>query len=212
MTLSCVISKLVEIDYLLHVPAGDGPHPLLLFLHGFGERGSKLEMVKLHGPPKELAAGRELPFIVVSPQLPLSRTTWDPDTLLALLDEVSSTSPVDPSRVYVTGLSMGGYGTWALACAAPDRFAAIAPICGGGTYLAALQLGNVPIWTIHGDADEVVPVSESRIMVEAVRRAGGMPRFTVVAGGGHDVWTDVYAGDEIYEWLLSHKTSVSERF
>lgn len=199
-----VFSKPVSASYLISEPSGEGPHPLLLFLHGFGERGDDLEAVKRHGPPKEAAAGRQFPFLLVAPQLPESQTSWDVDTLLSLLDQIEASYAVDKERIYVTGMSMGGYGTWAVACAAPGRFAAIAPICGGGTYLAAFQLAQMPIWAIHGDADDAVPVSESQIMIDAVRRGGGSPRFDVIKGGTHDVWTNAYVGNEIYDWLLSH--------
>lgn len=202
------VTKTVTLNYLLALPDGYAKSkekfPLVLFLHGAGERGVDLEKVKIHGPTKEVANGRKFPFILVAPQCPEDQF-WDVDALLGLLDEMEEKYRVDKDRVYVTGLSMGGYGTWNLACAAPQRFAAIAPICGGGQRVGAKLLVMVPIWAIHGDSDAVVPPINSETMVEAVKAAGGDVRYTLVKGGGHDVWTEPYAGTELYEWLLSHK-------
>src|ERR1700756_5414953 len=128
------ITVKVKLDYLLYLPEGydkeEKAWPLLLFLHGAGESGHDLNKVKIHGPPKLIEAGKSFPMIVVSPQAP--RMGWDVPTLNALLDDIVATHKVDRDRVYVTGLSMGGFGTWALAAAYPDKFAAIMPICGGG--------------------------------------------------------------------------------
>ncbi|HMO65954.1 MAG TPA: PHB depolymerase family esterase, partial [Verrucomicrobiota bacterium] len=134
------ITRPVALNYLLHLPAGyvagaTRHWPLMLFLHGAGERGTNLARVKVHGPPKIAETNAAFPFILVSPQCPPG-DRWDPHALLALLDSVMAKHAVDPERVYVTGLSMGGYGTWALAAAAPERFAAVAPICGGGDPIA----------------------------------------------------------------------------
>jgi predicted peptidase len=204
------VTKTVSGEYLIYLPPNYKPrarerYPLMLFLHGFGERGDDLEKMEVHGPLKEIAAGRVFPFIIVAPQMPESQTTWDPDTLTGLLDDIEGRYRVDKSREYVTGISMGGFGTWALAAATPRRFAAVAPICGGGNFLSAHQMKDLPIWAIHGDKDTAVPIALDKAMVDAVKRVGGDITFTVVKGGGHDVWTDVYSGTEIYDWLLRHR-------
>ncbi len=172
------ISHQVELDYLLHLPQGydrsakDQSWPLILFLHGAGERGSDLEVVKKHGPPKLIAAGKDIPAIVVSPQCPTDQWWNDHvEALLALLDDVAKKHRVDPDRVYVTGLSMGGFGTWALLARDGERFAAAIPICGGGSRLGLQRAMNVPIWAFHGDADPVVPVDETTRLVEAMKSA-----------------------------------------
>ena len=197
--------------YLLYRPAGSGRStrrwPLILFLHGAGERGDDLDVVKKHGPPKLAGSRRDFPFIVVSPQCPTG-TWWSTQALQALLDHVTATLPVDPSRVYLTGLSMGGYGTWHLACECPERFAAIAPICGGGHPVLAGQLKNVPVWAFHGALDDVVPLRESQAMVEGVRKAGGKARLTVYPKAGHDSWSATYENPEFYKWLLAHRRQV----
>ncbi|MCA9247710.1 MAG: prolyl oligopeptidase family serine peptidase [Planctomycetales bacterium] len=197
----------VTLNYLLALPKNyesNEKWPLLLFLHGSGERGDDLDKVKIHGPPKLIAAGQELPMIVVSPQCP-SGQRWQSVTLLALLDDVAKRYKVDPDRVYVTGLSMGGFGTWGLAADAPDRFAAIAPICGGGEVYWAKQIAHLPIWAFHGAKDRAVPVERSEQMIEAVRKAGGEPQLTIYPEAGHDAWTETYENDDFYAWLLRQK-------
>ncbi len=201
------ITRTQSYKYWLYLPPGysaDRPWPLLLFLHGAGERGSDLNRVKIHGPAKLAAAGRDFPFILVAPQCP-AEVWWDPEALTALLDDLNERYAVDPRRVYLTGLSMGGYGTWDLAIRQPDRFAAIAPICGGGIpFLAARHLKDLPTWVFHGAKDQVVPISESERMVDALKAAGGNVRFTVYPEAGHDSWTQAYNNPELYDWLLSH--------
>lgn len=205
------VTREIVLDYLLHLPPGyaeDGdPWPLVLFLHGAGERGSDLELVKKHGPPKLLAAGAEIPAIVASPQCPTgSWWTSHEEDLLLLLDDLVGRLNVDESRVYLTGLSMGGYGTWTLAAAGPERFAAAVPICGGGQRILARRLRELPIWAFHGDADPVVPMRESVDMVEAIRAAGGSSaRLTVYPGVGHDAWTATYDDPAVWEWLFAQR-------
>jgi predicted peptidase len=199
----------VKLDYLLFLPEGyakdEGKKwPLILFLHGAGERGSDVEKVKVHGPPKVVQTKKDFPFIVVSPQCP-EGSWWDHMAVLALLDEVQSTYRVDLDRIYLTGLSMGGFGTWDIALRAPGRFAAIAPICGGGNPALARVLRNLPIWVFHGDKDPVVPVSMSDDMVAALKKVGADVRYTRYEGLQHDSWTKTYDNQELYDWFLSHK-------
>lgn len=203
------VVRTVGADYLLYLPEGYGEArqewPLLLFLHGAGERGDDLELVKKHGPPK-IVEERDLPFIVVSPQAP-EDGWWDPDVLTGLLDEVEARYRVDSDRIYVTGLSMGGFGTWDLAGRTPERFAAIAPIAGGGNRRTACRLEDLPIWAFHGARDEVVPVARTEEMAEAVRACGGDPVVTIYPEAGHDSWTETYDDPELYRWLLQHSRS-----
>jgi predicted peptidase len=181
--------------------------PLLLFLHGAGERGGDLDAVKKHGPPKRIASGTNLPFVVVAPQCP-SNDWWESTrqmlTLVALLDEVQANHRIDEDRVYCTGLSMGGYGTWRLASENPGRFAAVIPICGGGRWFTVGAMKNVPAWVFHGAKDPVVPLAESEKMVNALRKAGGTVEFTVYPEAQHDSWTATYDNPAVYAWLLNH--------
>lgn len=197
--------------YLLHLPQEydaepEKRWPLMLFLHGAGERGSDLDVAALHGPPKLADAGREFPFLLVTPQC-AAESQWvaEVTTLAVLLDEVASAYRVDASRVYVTGLSMGGFGTWSLATRYPDRFAAIAPICGGLWMQSAAPLRDLPVWTFHGEDDDTVPVSFTEKIVTELESVGGDVRFTRYAGVAHDSWTQTYEQPELYDWLLSHR-------
>jgi predicted peptidase len=194
-------------SYLLYLPekySAETAWPLVLFLHGAGERGTNLDLVKVHGPPKLVAAGKHFPFILVSPQCPENRW-WEPFELIALLDHVVATHQVDPDRVYVTGLSMGGFGTWRLAAYAPDRLAAIAPICGGGEPYWGKVIAHLPVWAFHGAKDVGVPVDRSQTMIDAVKKSGGEPRLTIYPEAAHDSWTQTYDNPEFYEWLLAQQ-------
>lgn len=203
------------VNYLLYIPK-EYPEsrkdcPLILFLHGAGERGNDISMVAKHGPSKLVAEEKkELPFIIASPQCPASgwwSTPLQTELLSALLEDLVSRYRIDKERIYVTGLSMGGFGTWALAAAFPERFAAIAPICGGGNPGSAAKIAHLPAWVFHGGKDEVVQVRQSEQMVAALEEAGGNPRFTVYPEAGHDSWTQTYSNPYLYEWFLMHKRS-----
>jgi predicted peptidase len=199
----------VSLKYLVYLPADydkQDKWPLVLFLHGAGERGDNIDAVKLHGPPKLIEHGKQFPFIVVSPQCP--RGHWWNNELVplsALLDEITHKYKVDPDRVYLTGLSMGGFGTWALAAYSPDRFAAIVPICGGGEPLLARALGHMPVWAFHGGKDPVVPVKRSQDLIDALKKANGEAKLTIYPEAQHDSWSATYDNPEVYEWLLKHK-------
>ena len=198
------------VRYLLSLPAryekdAKENWPLVVFLHGYGERGTDLEKVKVHGPTKLLAAGKSFPFILAPPQC--DGPWWNPDTVKVLIDDLQKKLRIDPTRIYLTGISMGGYGTWDTACRYPDVFAAIAPICGGGIpFLAGQNLSRMPIWCFHGAKDTVVPLSESESMVKAVRKTKNQKvQFTVYPEAQHDSWTQTYENDAVYEWLLNQK-------
>ena len=206
-----------KVNYLLFLPKGydakPGQHwPLILFLHGAGERGTDIWKVATHGPPKNVTAHPDFPFIVVSPQCP-ERQTWSKDVLLGLLDEVTSQYAVDTNRIYLTGLSMGGYGTWDLGLTYPERFAAIVPICGGGQMISVILSGSdkgqalktLGVWAFHGGKDPVVPLEESQRMVNALKKAGVQDvKLTVYPEAGHNSWTEAYNDPQLYEWLLRH--------
>jgi len=196
------------VHYLLSLPDTydkAGKHPVLIFLHGMGERGNNLDRVKVHGPPKIVVKSNTTPFIIISPQCPKTEH-WRVDKLSKLLDHILASTKADPQRVYLTGLSMGGFGTWAWAAKEPQRFAAAIPICGGGDPKTARQLIKLPIWAFHGDKDRTVPLSRSQVMVDAIKTAGGTKaKLTAYPGVGHNSWRKTYSNPEIYKWLLSHK-------
>ncbi|MBS0393872.1 MAG: dienelactone hydrolase family protein [Proteobacteria bacterium] len=197
--------------FLLYLPAGFEAHgatryPLLIFLHGSGEAGDDLERLKAHGPPRLVAEGRSYPFIIAAPQsthgVPRG---FDPLELDAMLDELMARLPVDPDRVYITGLSMGGEWSYGWASRHPERFAAIAPVSGTWETRDACRLREVPVWAFHGAHDDVVPLAGDEAMVEAINACGGHARLTVYPQAGHDAWTPAYADPALYDWLLQQR-------
>ncbi len=197
------ITKKVAANYLLVKPEDYNPaekYPLLIFLHGRGEQGDDLERVKIHGPFKKIAE-LNLPILVVAPQSPLDEW-WDVDVLDALTEELIDDLNVDDDRVYLTGLSMGGSATWELALRRPNRFAAIAPICGRTAPSKAARLKNLPIWAFHGARDGVIPARETVNMINALQAADIDARMTIYPEVGHNSWTATYNDPKLYEWLL----------
>jgi predicted peptidase len=200
-------------------------HPLVLFLHGAGERGDD-NVKQLKYLPTWLAdpaLRRRHPCYVLAPQCRMDErwvdvswadveSTPQPATptidlmaAMKALDETLAREAIDPARVYLTGLSMGGYGTWDLAARQPDRFAAIMPVCGGGDDRVAARLAALPIWCFHGDADTAVAVERSRSMIAAVKAAGGRPIYSELPGVGHDSWTPAYRDGFVLDWLFSQR-------
>ena len=210
-TFEKTIAKTVSCKYLLFLPEGYGRKkqqqwPMILFLHGAGESGDDLEKVKLHGLSEVVERRKDFPFIVVSPLCPTGR--WWPaktETLINLLDDIVSRYDVDTERIYLTGLSMGGFGTWTLACEHPKRFAAIAPICGGYEPFMAGKLKDTPVWAFHGAKDKIVLLKRSEEMVDAVNARGGNAKLTVYPDAGHNSWTVAYNNDRLYDWFLEHR-------
>jgi predicted peptidase len=204
-----VIVRKTTLNYLLWLPSSyktdkNTRYPLMIFLHGSGERGDSLDLVRKNGPPSFVDARPDFPFILVSPQCP-SDTWWITEDLQQMFQQLIQKYRIDTTRVYLTGLSMGGFGTWDWACKYPGQFAAIAPVCGGGDVLFAEELKNIPVWAFHGEADPVVPVNRTIQMVEAVNAAGGNARMSIYPGVGHDSWVNAYNDSELYTWLLSHR-------
>ncbi|WP_426176796.1 prolyl oligopeptidase family serine peptidase [Massilia sp. TWR1-2-2] len=198
-----------KVNYLAFLPksyaAKGAPVPLIIFLHGSGERGSDLNKVKAWGPPAIAGKDPAFPFMVVSPQAP-DGEWWHASQLKGLIDEVLAKYNVDRNRVYLTGMSMGGYGAWDLAINYPSYFAAIAPVCGGGNTLRIGQLKDVPTWVFHGKKDQSVPEQESARMVAALRASGGDVTYTMLADGGHaDAWVHAYGDAGLFDWFLQHR-------
>ncbi len=205
------IVKNIKINYLLYLPDNYSDKkifPLMIFLHGAGERGEDIQKVKLHGPPMLAEKQKDFPFVLISPQCQENERWTDPlnvDALINLIDEIIIKYKIDKERIYLTGLSMGGYGTWNLASLYPDKFAAIAPVCGGGDTRKAYKLKSIPTWVFHGAKDMVVPISESETMVEALQKIGGDVKFTVYPEADHDSWTETYDNPELFKWFLRQK-------
>lgn len=197
-------------------------YPVVLFLHGAGERGddNALQLLYL---PDQMAQNDwrvNFPCFLIAPQCRSEKkwvdVPWDAmetempsepshqmQVALGILDNVLENLPADPQRVYLTGLSMGGYGSWDAAIRYPERFAAVAPICGGGDERGAARLVDVPIWAFHGDQDEAVPVERTRRMIKAIIDAGGEPKYTEFPGVGHNSWTPAYSDPNgLLPWMF----------
>jgi predicted peptidase len=206
-----------ESPYVVFVPKdydGKKEYPVILFLHGAGE--TKQPNAKKEGQmPVAVGIGpaikkreKDFPFIVVIPRAEgggWGAGSANAKRALAMLDEVMKEYKTDSKRQILTGLSMGGMGTWSVAMAHPDRWAAIVPICGRGDTKMAEKIKDVPCWCFHGDADTSVNVSGSRDMIKALKDAGGKPKYDEYPGVGHNSWDKAYGNDELYKWMLEQK-------
>ena len=197
------------LDYLVYLPADyarDAARrwPLVVFLHGIGERGENVQQVRRIGLTRRVESRGGAPYILVAPQCPPGRA-WEPKPLGRMLDQVLSEHRADARHVILTGLSWGGMGTWRWGVDQPERFAALVPICGGASASGVGALKGMPIWAFHGDADTVVPLEGHRRVVEAAKQAGAQVRFTVYNGVGHNSWDRAYADPSLEEWMLAQR-------
>lgn len=212
------ITRTLKLPYLLYLPQDyaneqDLKWPVVIFLHGAGERGPDFSLLCKHGLPRQVHEGREFPFIIVAPLCSVD-DTWDRnlDGLDCLLEEIITAHPVDTQRIYLTGLSMGGFGTWHWATRHPQAFATLVPICGGTWPLLGFPekiatLKNVPIWVFHGADDEGVPVHYSEQLVDLLKNLDAPVRFTKYPGVGHNSWDLAYGEPELIPWLLEQKNT-----
>ncbi len=197
-----------KFNYLLYLPESYDKDktvkwPLILFLHGGGERGNNLNTVKKVGPLRYVAKGKKLPFIIVSPQIGKGMY-WGPDSLKDFLIEVISKYKVDKDRIYLTGLSIGGKGTWETAMKYPEMFAAIAPVSGWAKPDMLWKIRNIPVWVFHGAKDPVVPVIASVVMADSLKKYNNV-KLTIYPEGTHSHWEETYNNEDLYKWFLTHK-------
>lgn len=206
-----------ELESYTQLPAGydensDRKWPLILFLHGVGERGYEFDKavksITSHSIPHIAMTDKNFQFVVVSPLCP-SGTSWVqlPYSLNNVVDETIKEYNIDTGRIYLTGLSMGGMGTWSLAMQYPERFAAIAPVCGRADPAKVDRIKNVPVWAFHGARDPQVPIIAEQRAVDALKACGGDVKFTIYPDVEHDAWNKAYATKELYDWFLQHTTS-----
>ena len=200
--------KKVKYNYLLHLPEDYGKDPdkkwpVIFYLHGRHASGKNLESLERYGLPYYLEKGKKIDFIVISPQCPWNKNWASEDWFNPVYDEVAAKLKVDDSRVYLIGMSMGGFGTWAVANRMPERFAAISPMCGGADVKWADQLSKVPTWVFHGTADRSIPISRSEVMVKALEKLKAEIKFTRLKNMGHDI-SKQFNDDNLYSWLLQH--------
>jgi len=199
----------IPINCLLYLPPGYDAHrkwPLVVFLHGRGACGDDLNLVRRGGLPREIERGKKFDFIILSPQCP-KNYWWYPETVVGLTEQISSSLSVDRDRVYLTGFSMGGNGTWAAACYDPHRFAAIAPLAGQGDAEQADKL-KMPVWVFHGAKDRTIPLADSQTMVDAIRKCRGTVQFTIYPDQGHGIAEVTYQNPKFLEWLLSQRRTM----
>ena len=211
-------SEEAQLDYLLHIPAQYEPNaqqewPLLIYLHGAID-AINIDVVRKQGLFAVLEDKKDLPFIIISPRVLGGYEFWGEQESIAALDrllaEIENKLPIDASRIYLTGASAGGYGTWEIGLRYPDRFAALAPVMGYYGWPFSVpenicDLQDVPVWAFHGAKDEKLPLEVEQQIVDALQDCGGNVEFTVFPDGGHDIDEEVYAGQELYDWLLSQQ-------
>ncbi len=211
-----IAEKSKTYPYLAYLPDGYDKAeakawPLIIYLHGSSCKGNNLERLKKYGPPFYLERGMGVDAIVISPQCP-SNKNWTVGTWFeSFYKELKDKYNIDPTRVYLTGMSLGGFGTWDIASRYPEYFAAIMPLCGGGNANMAETLKDIPTWVFHGEVDRKVNLKRSEQMVEALQDVGSRPKFSVLKGQGHGI-QKVYSDQNIYKWLLSQHKQAYERF
>ncbi len=198
-------------DYFVHLPPDydkdpQKKWPVILFLHGSGERGYDLKILARQPLVQGVEKRKDFPFILIAPQVSPGEW-WSISELDDILDGLPAKYRIDPDRIYLTGLSMGGFGTWSYLAAEPGRFAAAAPLCGGGDPQDVERFKEVPIWVFHGDKDDAVPIQRSQEMVDALKKLGSDVKFTVFPGVDHFSWIPAYKNPDLYKWFLEHKLS-----
>ena len=212
-TLSVDMNRSHQLKYLIYLPKDylTKKYPLVLFLHGAGERGTNLKDIEIHGLPKLVRNGKKFPFIIIAPQCPLNLWWSDPlpvELLSKLVNDIVMKYGIHKNNVFCTGLSMGGYGTLALSIKNPKLFSAIIPICGGvdiKNFFDILNLKDLPIWLFHGDKDEVIPLENSQSIYKVLKPVNKNIKLTVYKGVDHNSWDRAYDDNELYKWMLSHK-------
>ncbi|GAB3175267.1 carboxylesterase family protein [Telluribacter humicola] len=210
-THQAVVKHKAELPYLLYLPEeykkSAQPLPLIMYLHGGSARGNDLNKVKRTGLPALLVDDKHFPFVVLAPQCPNGEIWTDAEGLISLLDNIVATYRIDPSRIYLTGHSMGGRGTWYLAYRYPTRFAAIAPMSALSTIESwADSLARTPVWAVHGAKDEAAPISNTEVLVNRLKAMGGNVHYTVLSEADHFI-LDQYKNKALYDWFLSHRKS-----
>ncbi len=205
-----------DLRYYLYFPENyvdtNKNFPLLLFLHGGGESGGELDELKSNGPPKLIAEGKQFPFLILAPQNPHKKKWWNTKAVVQLLDTVVRNNRVDQDKIYLTGLSRGGSAAWELAVQYPEKFAAMAVVCGMAPVPYAAWIDrNMPIWVFHGTEDKSIPISESEEMVRKLKAIGQNVKFTKYEGVGHNSWERAYTTEELYDWFVKQRRNAKNQ-
>jgi predicted peptidase len=196
-------------DYLLYLPKdysqGKAQYPLLIYLHGSSQRGNDLTKLTTYGLPYLVEQGKDYNFIIASPQCPEGKYWSTEDWFDALYKELMAKYRINKRRIYVTGISMGGYGAWQVAVDYPDRFAAVMPLCGGlNDPTQVCRINHIPVWTFHGIKDDIIPIQETERVVSGLQACKGKVKFTRLPDEGHSIQY-LYEKEDIYEWMLKQK-------
>jgi predicted peptidase len=200
------IQHQADYPFWLHLPSDSilkSKPPVLIFLHGRSLSGNNLELVKKYGVLKEIERGRNIPAIVIAPQVPAG-SPWEPAKVMSVLNFVKKNFQIDSTRIYVTGMSLGGYGTLDFAGAYPEVVTAAVALCGGGNVKDACDLATVPLWIQHGNQDRAVPLSESTKIVNAIKNCNGGEnlKFSIIPGANHGDLERFFHSDDLYNWLF----------
>lgn len=204
------------LSYYLYYPEDyevkeDEKFPILLFLHGGGDAGGSLDEIKRSGPPKLITDGKEFPFLILIPQNPYKKKWWNTRAVMQLLDTIIENNRVDKNRIYLTGLSRGGGAAWEMAVQYPNKFAALAVVCGMTPLPYASWINkDMPIWVFHGEEDKSIPIAESETMVDKLKQMGYDVQFTRYPGVGHNSWVKAYNTDELYEWFVEQEIKTDD--
>jgi predicted peptidase len=204
--LSVTINHHQKINYLLYTPSlQKASSPLVVFLHGGGESGDDLNLVKRHGLPKLIAQGRDFPFHVLAPQNPYKKGFWDDRMIDEMVDDLIDSLNIDKNKIYLVGMSRGGYGVWRMAINNPDKYAAMISICAAAIPIQyTTRVSTMPIWFFHGQKDDAIPVEQTIAAYEKMKTNNSKVKMTLYPEAKHDSWTETFENDEIYDWLLSH--------
>jgi predicted peptidase len=200
-----------NLSYYLYYPEDyeskpENEFPILLFLHGGGESGDSLVAIKRNGPPKMIVEGKQFPFLILAPQNPYQKKWWNTRAVNQLLDSVVRNNRIDKKRIYLTGLSRGGGAAWEMAVQYPEKFAAMAVVCGMTPVPYASWIDkNMPIWVFHGEEDKSIPISESETMVDRLKEMGYDVKFTRYPEVGHDSWVKAYNTEALYDWFIEQE-------
>lgn len=200
-----------KLSYYLYYPEGyesspEKEFPILLFLHGGGESGDSLTAVKGNGPPKLIVEGKQFPFLILAPQNPYQKKWWNTRAVNQLLDSIVENNRIDKKRIYITGLSRGGGAAWEMAVQYPEKFAAMAVVCGMTPVPYASWINkSMPIWVFHGEEDKSIPISESETMVARLKEMGYNIKFTRYPEVGHNSWVKAYSTEELYTWFMQQE-------
>lgn len=200
-----------KLEYYLYYPENyesesQKEFPILLFLHGGGDSGDSLASIKRSGPPKMIVDGKQFPFLILAPQNPNPKKWWNTRAVNQLLDSIVENNRIDEKRIYLTGLSRGGGAAWEMAVQYPEKFAAMAVVCGMTPLPYAAWIDkNMPIWVFHGEDDESIPISESVTMVDRLKGMGYNVEFTRYPGVGHNSWIKAYKTEELYDWFMEQE-------